>query len=112
MLWAPHWQRASVHILGVNEQIIDMDRGDRGYHFAVVEPMKAETRYLYRPDASRELPDPASRFQPEGVHGPSQLVDTRNFEWTDHEWKGVELADSIFYELHVGTYTSRGTLMR
>ena len=109
VLWAPLWGQACVHILGAAERIVEMDRGDRGYHFAVVEPMEAGMRYLYRLDGSRELPDPASRFQPEGVHGSSQLVDTGDFEWTDREWKGVELEDSIFYELHVGTYTPSGT---
>jgi maltooligosyltrehalose trehalohydrolase len=86
-----------------------MEKGDRGYHFAVVEPMAAGTRYLYRLDGSRELPDPASRFQPEGVHGPSQLVDTNAFEWTDRDWSGLDLEASIFYELHVGTFTRAGT---
>jgi maltooligosyltrehalose trehalohydrolase len=109
VLWAPRWGQASVHILGEKERIVDMRRGDCGYHFAVVEPMEAGTRYLYRLDGSRELPDPASRFQPEGVHGPSQLVDSSGFEWKDGDCKGVELGSSIFYELHVGTYTRAGT---
>ena len=109
VLWAPHWRQASVHILGAKERIVDMSRCDRGYHFANIEPVEAGMRYLYRLDGSRELPDPASRFQPEGVHGPSQLVDTSAFEWADREWKGVELEGSIFYELHVGTYTPAGT---
>lgn len=109
VLWAPAWRRASVHILGTHERIVEMGREERGYHFAVVEPIEAGTRYRYRLEDSRELPDPASRFQPEGVQGPSQLVDTEDFEWTDREWKGIELEDSIFYELHVGTYTPAGT---
>jgi maltooligosyltrehalose trehalohydrolase len=109
VLWAPHTRQASVHILGPKERIVDMERGDRGYHVAVADAIDLGARYQYRLDGSRELPDPASRFQPEGVHGPSQLVDTNAFEWTDREWKGVELEDSIFYELHVGTYTAAGT---
>jgi len=109
VLWAPHWRQASVHFLGADERIVDMRSGDCGYHFAVVEPMEAGTRYLFRLDGSRALPDPASRFQPEGVHGPSQLVDTGVFGWADRDWKGVELEGSIFYELHVGTYTPTGT---
>jgi maltooligosyltrehalose trehalohydrolase len=109
VLWAPHWRRASVHLLGPHERIVDMERRDCGYHFAVVEAVQAGTRYLYRLDGSRELPDPASRFQPEGVHGPSQLVDTASFQWTDRNWRGAGQEDSIFYELHVGTYTPAGT---
>jgi maltooligosyltrehalose trehalohydrolase len=113
LLWAPHVDKASIHLLGSAEQIVDMDRvgtdqADRGYHCAVIEAPE-QTRYLYRLDGSRELPDPASRFQPEGVHGPSQLVDPNTFEWTDKDWTGVPLERSILYELHVGTYTSEGT---
>src|SRR5437879_1306717 len=66
VLWAPNVRRASIHLLGSNEHIIDMDRDDRGYHFAVIEPIQPGARYLYRLDGGRELPDPASRFQPEG----------------------------------------------
>lgn len=108
VLWAPACRQVNLHILGANERIVDMNRGG-GYHFAVVEPIEPGTRYLYRLDGSRELPDPASRFQPEGVHDASQLVDTSGFEWTDRDWSGVELDDAIFYELHVGTYTPSGT---
>src|SRR5437899_8149241 len=80
VLWAPHVHRASVRLLGSkelgsNEQILDMDRDERGYHFAVSGPLEPGAQYRYRLEGSRELPDPASRFQPEGAHGPSQLVD-------------------------------------
>ena len=109
VLWAPHLQKVAIHILGSNERIVEMERRDKGYHIAMVESAEAGTRYLYRHKGSREFPDPASRFQPDGVHGPSQLVDTGTFEWTDRAWKGIELQDSIFYELHVGTYTQQGT---
>jgi maltooligosyltrehalose trehalohydrolase len=64
---------------------------------------------LYKFANSEERPDPASRRQPDGVHGPSELVDLRHFEWTDREWKGLQLAESVFYELHVGTFTNEGT---
>ncbi len=109
VLWAPHWRQVSVHILGANERIVEMGRRNCGYHVAVVEAVESGTRYLFRLDGARELPDPASRFQPEGVHGPSQLVDTGAFEWGDGNWRGIVLEGSIFYELHVGTYTPTGT---
>ena len=108
MLWAPRWRQVSVHILGTKERLIDMEPGERGYYFGAGS-VEAGTRYLYRLDDSRELPDPASRFQPEGVHGPSELVDTGAVQWRDGDWKGVRLEDSIFYELHVGSYTATGT---
>jgi maltooligosyltrehalose trehalohydrolase len=109
VLWAPNAQRVSVHVLGTKERLVDMETGDRGYHFAVIEPVEPGTRYLYRLDDSRELPDPASRFQPDGVHGPSQLVDTRGFVWGDKHWIGVPLERSVFYEIHTGTYTEEGS---
>jgi maltooligosyltrehalose trehalohydrolase len=86
-----------------------MDALPGGYHQAVIRDLSAGTRYLYGLDDGRELPDPVSRFQPEGVHGPSQLVDTGAFRWTDHNWKGRELQGSVLYELHMGTYTREGT---
>jgi maltooligosyltrehalose trehalohydrolase len=105
VLWAPNARHVSVHVLGTKERLVDMISGERGYHVAVIEPVEPGTRYLYRLDDSRELPDPASRFQPGGVHGPSQLVDTRGFVWGDKHWIGVPLERSVFYEIHTGTYT-------
>ena len=87
-----------------------MLRGAMGYHTVVVDNLLAGSKYMYRFGDSQELPDPASRGQPEGVHGPSELVDLRDFAWTDQEWKGVPLEDSVFYELHVGTFSREGTL--
>src|SRR5262249_19122753 len=66
-------------------------------------------RYKYRLDATRYRPDPASRFQPEGVHGPSVVVDPNRFVWTDQEFAGHALDELAFYELHVGTFTPPGT---
>lgn len=88
--------------------------GDGGYWSGVVPGVTAGTAYgfaLDRPAGGREaLPDPASRHQPWGVHGPSAVVDTGRFRWTDHGWHGVPLADVVYYELHVGTFTPAGTL--
>lgn len=85
-----------------------------GYWSGAVPGVAAGSAYgfaLDRPDGGREaLPDPASRHQPWGVHGPSAVVDTGRFRWTDHGWQGVPLADVVYYELHVGTFTPAGTL--
>src|SRR5262249_61530593 len=62
-----------------------------------------------RLDGPDSYPDPASRFQPEGPHGPSQLIDPGRFAWTDRAWKGVALAGQIIYEIHIGTFTREGT---
>jgi maltooligosyltrehalose trehalohydrolase len=61
-------------------------------------------------DAADALPDPRSRWQPQGVHGPSRVYDHDRFAWTDAGWRGVALPGAVFYELHVGTFTSEGTL--
>lgn len=108
-LWAPQAERARVHLLGSKERFIEMEKDEKGYHFAAVNQLAGGTQYFYRIDDKRDLPDPASRFQPEGVHGPSQLVDTGAFRWCDQQWRGMALEQSIFYELHVGTYTTEGT---
>jgi maltooligosyltrehalose trehalohydrolase len=80
-----------------------------GYYSCDRREVKAGARYRYRLNRDRFLPDPASRFQPEGVHGPSQVVDPGDFEWSDEGWKGIRLEEVILYELHVGTFTPEGT---
>src|SRR4029077_11504220 len=87
----------------------EMERNPMGYYTATVAGVPAGARYLFRLDGELERPDPASRFQPEGVHGASQIVDLRAFRWTDGDWNGFALEDSVFYELHVGTFTREGT---
>jgi maltooligosyltrehalose trehalohydrolase len=108
LLWAPRFRTVSITVADTG-RTIPMEQLERGYHRAVVDGVGAGTRYVYRLEDGQELPDPASRFQPEGVHGPSELVDTHAFRWTDQDWKGRSLEDSILYELHVGTYTREGT---
>jgi maltooligosyltrehalose trehalohydrolase len=85
-----------------------MERDQLGYHHAIVEAAP-DSEYLFRLDGIRELPDPASRFQPEGVHGPSQLIDPTRFAWTDAGWNAPILEQTVIYELHVGTFTHEGT---
>ncbi len=113
LLWAPNVQKASVHLLNGNvsegEEYLAMEPLSHGYHHAVAANLAPVSTYLYRLDDGRELPDPASRFQPDGVHGPSQIADLGAFPWNDHEWKGHALETSIFYELHVGTHTPEGS---
>ena len=108
-VWAPKRENVLLHVLGDAEQVARMEKDERGYHHATVGNLATGERYLYRLDGLRERPDPASRFQPDGVHGPSQLVDLKAFQWSDSNWKGRPLGTSIFYELHVGTYTPDGT---
>ena len=110
VVWAPRAQKVAVHLLSERSRLVPLERGCLGYHFGVITGLPPGARYLYRLDDRRELPDPASRFQPEGVHGPSQLVDYSTFHWEDTAWSAPQLEDSILYEAHVGTCTAGGTL--
>jgi maltooligosyltrehalose trehalohydrolase len=86
-----------------------MPRNDDGAFDALVDGACAGDRYGYRIDHGRVLPDPASRFQPAGVHGPSQVIDPSAFKWTDDRWRNRPAGDRIVYELHIGTFTREGT---
>ncbi len=83
---------------------------ERGTWVAVVDDVGHGDRYRYRLDDGEPLADPASGWQPDGVHGPSAVVDPGRFGWSDEGWGGVALADTVLYELHVGTFTPEGTL--
>ncbi|MFZ2444856.1 MAG: malto-oligosyltrehalose trehalohydrolase [Syntrophobacteraceae bacterium] len=108
LVWAPLIDRVEVHILFPEERIAPLEKVSRGYHQGVVRGVKPGTRYFYRLDGDTERPDPASRFQPEGVHGPSQVIDP-HFVWDGPPWPGMPLSNYVLYELHVGTYTVQGT---
>ena len=107
-VWAPGARSVEVHLLTPAERFVPLARRRRGYHEAVVEGVEPGTLYRYRLDGTLERPDPASRCQPEDVHGPSQVLDS-HFDWDDSAWCGNPLREYIVYELHVGTFTPEGT---
>src|ERR1700693_991337 len=109
LLWAPLVRAVNLHLVGGRDERLPMECLADGYHRLSLDHLDPGSEYFYQFDGERELPEPASRFKPQGVHGPSRLVDSNLFRWTDHNWKGIDLERSIFYELHVGTYTSEGT---
>src|SRR2546422_574155 len=86
-----------------------MSRGDEGIFEMTVPRVGAGARYQYRLDGERHCPDPTSRWQPDGVHGPSAVVDPTAFAWTDAGFRGHALADLVFYELHVGAFPPAGS---
>ena len=108
-VWAPRARSVEVHVLGPRERFVPLVPEDRGHHAARVQDLAPGALYLLRLDGALERPDPASRLQPHGVHGPSEVVDPR-FEWQDGAWRGLPLESYVFYELHVGTFTPEGTL--
>jgi maltooligosyltrehalose trehalohydrolase len=107
-VWAPRTRLVEV-ILEDGGSAVALDPESGGYHGGAVEAATAGTRYRFRLDGGPLLPDPASRFQPEGPHGPSRVVDPSTFSWTDGGWRGVRLTGQILYEMHVGTFTREGT---
>jgi len=107
-VWAPFTDTVTVHLLSPQDRLEGLTRNPHGYHSGVLDGVEPGALYLLRLDHGQERPDPASRFQPQGVHGPSQVVDP-DFDWTDGNWRGLALHRYIIYELHVGTFTALGT---
>ncbi len=107
--WAPWTKTIAVEIIGSKPETIPMNPQPFGYWEATVSNIGVGTRYYYLLHEKLQRPDPASRFQPEGVHGPSEIIDPADFHWTDQRWKGLPLKDHIIYELHPGTFTKAGT---
>ncbi|HET6282923.1 MAG TPA: malto-oligosyltrehalose trehalohydrolase, partial [Polyangia bacterium] len=108
-VWAG--RRARVQVAGSGgEPAVDLQEEGNGYFSGVVRWLEPGRAYGFRLDNEAQLfPDPASRFQPDGPHGPSLMVDPTRFLWTDTAWKGIERTGQVIYELHVGTFTRVGT---
>ena len=79
------------------------------HHFALQAFAGAGDKYFYIVDQHKPVPDPVSRLLPQGVHGPTEIVDAERFSWTDAAWRGLPLRDYVIYELHAGTFTPEGT---
>ena len=109
-VWAPERKKTALHVVGNHERFIPMTKNQDGYFQVLLRDVEPQSRYVYQLDDLHEYPDPASRFQPDGVHGTSEIVDLAAFQWTDTNWKAPSLQESIFYELHVGTYSEKGSL--
>jgi len=120
-VWAPRAGTVEVHVISPFDGYFPLKPDKWGYFTGTVahrDLVPTDVRYLYRLDKGMERPDPASRFQPEGVHGPSAVIENgfdrndfnrNDFRWTDDNWFGLPLDHYIFYELHVGTFTRHGS---
>jgi maltooligosyltrehalose trehalohydrolase len=109
-VWAPDSHRVDVVFDRFGATVTRALEPEAGRTFSGWVPgIEEGTNYRFRLDGTRALPDPASRWQPDGVNGPSQVVDAGRFAWSDDHWKGVTLRDLVMYELHVGTFTDTGT---
>ncbi len=105
-VWAPEADTLS---LVLDDRTRPMEAVGDGYFERNVDGAGPGTRYRFDLDGNGPFPDPASRFQPEGVHGPSQVVDPASYTWGDEDWSGVAREDLVIYELHVGAFTPAGT---
>jgi maltooligosyltrehalose trehalohydrolase len=109
-VWAPASRAVDVVVYGPDAERVAPLAAEGGGWFAAVAPgIGAGARYRLRLDGTAVVPDPASRSQPDGVHGPSEVVDPSAFRWTDGGWRGRPLGELVIYELHVGTATPEGT---
>jgi len=106
-VWAPRCRRIEFVVDGGASH--ELAPADDGMFEGVVSGVAPGTRYWFRLDGDRVRPDPVSRFQPEGPHGPSEIIDPTVFTWTDHAWTGVAPQSQVLYEMHVGTFTREGT---
>jgi maltooligosyltrehalose trehalohydrolase len=105
-VWSPDAQRVDV-VLGDERRA--MANGDGGWWHLAVDEAAHGTDYAFAVDGGEPTPDPRSLWQPHGVHDASRVYDHGRFEWTDARWRGVPLAGSVIYEMHVGTFTPDGT---
>ena len=105
-LWAPQPKRVYLRVDGF---VLPMDRTACGWFELMTKQASAGSRYQFVIDGQLHVPDPASRFQPEDVHGPSEVIDPDAFTWTDQDWRGRPWEEAVIYELHTGTFSPPGT---
>ncbi|GAB4040835.1 malto-oligosyltrehalose trehalohydrolase [Spirosoma gilvum] len=108
-VWAPKRKSVTLHIVHPTQRELPMHCDQWGYFRLEVDGVEPGTRYFYRLDGQDGFADPASHFQPEDVHGPSEVVDHAAYRWQDADWRGLPFHDLIFYQIHVGTFTPEGT---
>jgi maltooligosyltrehalose trehalohydrolase len=110
-LWAP--ERKKVEVVpgnGRKNKSYTLNNEDNSYFSLFIPDIAEGTQYGFRLDNSEKIyPDPVSRFQPDGPHGLSQVIDPSKFKWTDENWRGPDYKNQIIYEMHIGTFTHEGT---
>src|SRR3954454_13001242 len=107
-VWAPRVREIAVEIDGGPPIALNAEAD--GYYSGLAVDARPGLRYGFRTDTlDRLLPDPVSRFQPEGPHGPSEIVDPASFRWTDRDWRGRKREEMVVYEMHVGSFTREGS---
>jgi len=105
-VWAPKANRVQ---LKIDKNLLDMDPTERGWWTRKTPLAQSGVDYAFILDKGQSLPDPRSAWQPEGVHGPSRILDHGSFSWNDRQWQPPPLCSAVIYELHVGTFSHEGT---
>jgi maltooligosyltrehalose trehalohydrolase len=109
-VWAPGRRTVAIVLQTQSGRSAPLTPEGNGYFSSQTQGVRPGDRYLYQLDGVPVLfPDPASRFQPDGPDGASEVIDPRTFAWTDHAWRGVLAEDRVVYEMHIGTFTNEGT---
>lgn len=108
-LWAPKASQVHLCLTQRNRECCLPMAGDSGWFELITDQAAAGTRYKFQIDGDIKVPDPASRFQPDDVHGPSEIIDPSSFHWSDDRWHGRPWEEAVIYELHVGTFSPKGT---
>jgi maltooligosyltrehalose trehalohydrolase len=115
-VWAPKCRKVEVVLEGeiiagseMLQRVVELEPGEDGYFADLAADATNGSLYRYRLDEGKTYPDPASRYQPHGPDGPSQVVDPDAYSWSDKRWKGLTLEGQVLYELHLGTFTREGT---
>jgi malto-oligosyltrehalose trehalohydrolase len=108
-LWAPAAKNVSLRLENVKTDPLPLSPSSQGWFELTTNQAGAGSLYRFQIDGKTEVPDPASRFQPHDVHGPSEVMNPSAFEWTDTHWRGRPWEQAVIYELHVGTFTPEGT---
>ncbi|MGA8270191.1 MAG: malto-oligosyltrehalose trehalohydrolase [Candidatus Sulfotelmatobacter sp.] len=108
-LWAPAARQVELCLEGAEKvESLPVESRDQGWFEVVTDAAKPGSLYRFRIDGGQEVPDPASRFQPRDVHGPSEVIDPYAFDWQDEVWLGRRWEEAVIYELHVGAFTNAG----
>lgn len=115
-VWAPKRKKLAVALEESSQtdncqrRFFELQAEDKGYFSGLIPEAQAGMRYRFKLDEESNLyPDPASRYQPDGPHGSSQIINPYEFTWTDQNWRGVSQTGRIIYEMHIGTFTPQGT---
>lgn len=108
-MWAPEAQQVEVVLEAPISATFELERDEAGYFVGASASAPPGSLYKYRVDGAGPWPDPCSRYQPQGPHGPSMVVDTEKHCWSDGAWRGARIQGQVIYELHIGAFTAEGT---